>query len=70
MLHPSHFHRVISDMHSQHIQLPALLAALQHTENNNLAANLGHVLAMQAPVRFGPLNLTRISLHLKIFMTL
>jgi hypothetical protein len=57
-------------MHSQHIPLAALLAALQHIENNKLTANLSHVLAMQAPVRFGPLNLTRISLHLEFFMTL
>jgi hypothetical protein len=62
--------RVISDMHSHCIPLAALFAAIKHMENNKLAANLGHVLAVHAPVRFGPLNLTRISLHLEIFMTL
>ena len=46
------------------------LRLLHDIRNNKVVTNLGHVLAMQLPVCFCPLNLTRISLHLKIFMTL
>lgn len=46
------------------------LRLLHDIRNNRVVANLGHVLAMQMPVCFCPLNLTRVPLHLEVFMAL